>query len=146
MVTRRVLVVLFSLFLSIPVVSWGQYPFGKNKVVYENRDWKVLKTEHVDIYHYASDANLIVYVAPLVEETYLEFSELFDLEFDHPVPFVFFNSHYDFQETNILPYLISEYTGGFTDLMKGRIAVPFTGQYATFRHVARHEMVHAFML
>ena len=42
--------------------------------------------------------------------------------------------------------LISEYTGGFTDLMKGRIAVPANGSYSNLRHVVRHEMVHAFML
>ena len=41
---------------------------------------------------------------------------------------------------------ISEYTGGFTDLMKGRIAVPANGSYSSLRHVVRHEMVHAFML
>ena len=144
--TRQFLTAFVLAALIVPTAANAQYPFGKNKVIYENRDWKVLKTEHVDIYHYPSDANLILYVAPMVEETYLELSEVFGIDFGHRVPFVFYNTHYGFQETNILPYLISEYTGGFTDLMKGRIAVPFTGQYATFRHVARHEMVHAFML
>jgi dipeptidyl aminopeptidase/acylaminoacyl peptidase len=143
---RRATLALAGALLLAPAVLHAQYPFGKNKVTYDNRDWKVLKTDHVDIYHYERDVNLIRYVAPLVEETYLELAERFQLEFDRPVPFVFYASHYDFMETNILPYLISEYTGGFTDLMRGRIAVPFTGQYATFRHVARHEMVHAFML
>jgi hypothetical protein len=129
-----------------PSVSGAQYVYGKNKVTYERRDWKVLKTEHVDIYHYPDEANLVRYVAPLVESTFLEYQKRFDLEFDKRLPFVFYSTHYAFQETNILPSLISEYTGGFTDLMKGRIAVPFTGSYGDFRHVARHEMVHAFML
>ena len=124
----------------------AQYPFGKNKVIYTGRDWRVLETEHVDIYHYAPDSTLILYLAPLVEQTFLEFSETFKLDFDHRLPFVFYATHYDFQQTNILPSLISEYTGGFTDLMKGRIAVPFNGSYAGLRHVVRHEMVHAFML
>jgi hypothetical protein len=124
----------------------AQYLYGKNKVTYDRRNWKVLKTEHVDIYHYPSDVNLVRYIAPLIESTFAEFEERFDLEFDKRLPFVFYNTHYAFQETNILPQLVSEYTGGFTDLMKGRIAVPFTGSYGNFRHVARHEMVHAFML
>jgi hypothetical protein len=127
-------------------VARSQYPFGKNKVIYSSREWKVLKTEHVDIYHYSTESNLIRYVAPLVEETYDEYSRVFGVEFRRRLPFVFYASHYDFQETNILPYLISEYTGGFTDLIKGRVAVPFTGSYANFRHVVRHELVHAFML
>lgn len=138
--------ILFICALLVPAAAGAQYPFGKNKVIYSNKDWKVLQTEHVDIYHYPNEANLIKYVAPLVEETFLEYSALFKIEFSRRLPFVFYSSHYDFQQTNILPYLISEYTGGFTDLIKGRIAVPFTGSYGIFRHVVRHEMVHAFML
>jgi hypothetical protein len=130
----------------IPLSSHAQYLYGKNKVTYHHRDWKVLKTAHVDIYHYPDEENLVRYIAPLVEATFLEYEERFDLEFEKRLPFVFYKTHYAFQETNILPQLISEYTGGFTDLMKGRIAVPFTGSYGEFRHVARHEMAHAFML
>ena len=149
--TRFRAVVQASVFVCVlvalpPVSARAQYLYGKNKVTYNHRDWKVLKTEHVDIYHYPDEENLVRYVAPLVEATFLEFEERFDLEFEKRLPFVFYKTHYAFQETNILPQLISEYTGGFTDLMKGRIAVPFTGSYGDFRHVARHEMVHAFML
>jgi hypothetical protein len=130
----------------IPDGAAAQYLYGKNKVTYDRRDWKVLKTAHVDIYHYENEANLVRYIAPLIESTFLEFEDRFDLKFEKRLPFIFYNNHYAFQETNVLPHLISEYTGGFTDLMKGRIAVPFTGSYGNFRHVARHEMVHAFML
>jgi len=142
----RLLPIVACLALLCPSSARSQYPFGKNKVIYNSREWRVLKTEHVDIYHYSTESNLIRYVAPLVEETYAEYSRIFGIEFRRRVPFVFYASHYDFQETNILPYLISESTGGFTDLVKGRVAVPFTGSYATFRHVVRHELVHAFML
>jgi len=142
---RFVAILLCALALT-PSGVRAQYPFGKNKVIYNAKHWKVLKTEHVDIYHYSTESNLVRYVAPLVEETYAEYSEIFGIEFRRRLPFVFYASHYDFQETNILPYLISEYTGGFTDLIKGRVAVPFTGSYANFRHVVRHELVHAFML
>lgn len=146
MLSKRILPLLIGALLLVPAGAHAQYPFGKNKVIYNSKDWKVLKTEHVDIYHYPTESHLILHVAPLVEETFLEFSELFDVEFRRRLPFVFYASHYDFQQTNILPYLISEYTGGFTDLMKGRVAVPYTGSYANFRHVVRHELVHAFML
>ena len=145
--TRLLRVVLLA---AVPILTatttHAQYPFGKNKVIYQGRDWRVLETEHVDVYHYAPDSTLILYIAPLVEQTFLEFSELFRIEFKHRLPFVLYATHYDFQQTNILPSLISEYTGGFTDLMKGRIAVPANGSYGNLRHVVRHEMVHAFML
>ena len=144
---RLVRFILFAaIFCGAAGTARAQYPFGKNKVIYQGRNWRVLQTEHVDIYHYAPDSTLILYLAPLVEETFQEYSETFHLDFKRRLPFVFYATHYDFQQTNILPSLISEYTGGFTDLMKGRIAVPANGSYASLRHVARHEMVHAFML
>ncbi|MDH4037327.1 MAG: hypothetical protein OEX18_07710 [Candidatus Krumholzibacteria bacterium] len=143
---RLVTFLLAAAVLGCAAAARAQYPFGKNKVIYHGRDWRVLETTHVDIYHYAPDSTLILYLTPLVEQTYREFSETFQVDFDHRLPFVFYATHYDFQETNILPSLISEYTGGFTDLMKGRVAVPFNGSYAALRHVVRHEMVHAFML
>jgi hypothetical protein len=142
---RKTLIALLFL-VAIPGLASAQYPFGKNKVSYTSRDWKVLATEHVDIYYYPSEQNLVNFVAPLVEDTYVEFAELFNMEFRGRLPLVFYSSHYDFQQTNIIPSLISEYTGGFTDLMKGRIAIPMTGSLWQLRHVIRHEMVHAFML
>lgn len=142
---KRVLIILLAV-LSVPRVASSQYPFGKNKVSYDSRDWKVLQTEHVDIYYYPSEQGLVAFIAPLVERTYVEYAALFDIQFRDRMPLVFYSSHYDFQQTNIIPSLISEYTGGFTDLIKGRIAIPMTGSLWQLRHVIRHEMVHAFML
>lgn len=129
-----------------PTPSLAQYPFGKNKVSYTKKDWKVLQTNDVDIYYYPNEEAVVAFVAPVVQETFEEYSELFGIEFRGRLPLVFYSSHYDFQQTNIVPSLISEYTGGFTDLMKGRIAIPMTGSLWELRHVIRHEMVHAFML
>jgi hypothetical protein len=143
---KRVLLPLILSIILLPADVFAQYPFGKNKVVYSKKDWKVLQTPHVDIYHYPSERNLVASIALAAEETYEEYCRLFNMEFEEPVPVVLFSSHYDFQQTNIIPYLIPEGTGGFTDLMKGRIAIPFTGSYSDLLHVLRHEMVHAFML
>jgi hypothetical protein len=141
------LIVAVSLLLVVPHAARAQYPFGKNKVMYSSKEWKVLETEHVDIYHYPSERDLVLLCAPLVEETYREYSELFGVtSFRNRVPLVLFSSHYDFEQTNILPTLISDYTAGFTDLIKGRIAIPFSGSLGYMRHVIRHEMAHAFML
>lgn len=143
---RKTLLILVLAVLLSPDMGWAQYPFGKNKVSYSHKDWKVLQTDHVDIYYYPSEQNIVAFIAPLVEQTYGEFARRFNLEFRDRLPLVFYSSHYDFQQTNIIRSLISEYTGGFTDLVKGRIAIPFTGSMWELRHVVRHEMVHAFML
>ena len=144
--TKRTIALSFLLAILFGQDALAQYPFGKNKINYAKRKWKVLQTDNVDIYYYPSERDLATFAAPIVEETYAEFVELFDMEFRNRMPLVFFSSHYDFQQTNIIRSFISEGTGGFTDLIKGRIAIPFTGSLWHFRHVIRHEMVHAFML
>ncbi|MDH4035471.1 MAG: BamA/TamA family outer membrane protein, partial [candidate division Zixibacteria bacterium] len=59
------------------------------------------------------------------------------------VPVFLYNSHNDFQQTNILPSLIGEGTGGFTEVFKNRVVTPFNGSYEDFRHVLHHELTHA---
>lgn len=148
MLPRRAtrLAVLCTCLVLVPVMALAQYPYGKNKVVYDNQKWKVLKTQSVEIYYYPSEENLLAFAAPIVEETFQELSGIMDLELDHPLTLVFYSSQYQFQQTNIISSLISDYTAGFTDLAKGRVAIPFSGSLWEFRHVIRHEMAHAFML
>ena len=74
---RKTLIALLFVAL-MPGLASAQYPFGKNKVSYRSRDWKVLATEHVDIYYYPSEQNVVNFIAPLVEDTYGEFAELFN--------------------------------------------------------------------
>ncbi len=56
---------------------------------------------------------------------------------------IIYNSHNDFQQTNVVSDLIEEGVGGFTESFKNRMVVPFTGSYEDFRHVLHHELTHA---
>jgi hypothetical protein len=38
-----------------------------------------------------------------------------------------------------------EGVGGFTEVFKNRMVIPFTGSYEDFRHVLHHELTHAVM-
>ena len=60
------------------------------------------------------------------------------------IPIILYSSHNDFSQTNVTPELIDGSTGGFTELLRDRVVVPFTGSYEDFRHVLVHELVHAF--
>jgi hypothetical protein len=125
---------------------WAQYPFGKNKIQYEPKDWKIIETEHFELYYYPDENVIAEYVVGLTEDLYDEYSLFFDLEFERKIPVILYGTHHDFQETNVIPYMISEGTGGFTEFIKGRVAIPFMGSYGKLRDVYRHEIAHAFML
>ena len=77
---------------------------------------------------------------------FLEFDTRFRVEPSSQVPFLLYSSHHLFQQTNASPGLISEGTGGLTELIKGRVLLPHVGSWDRLEWVTRHELVHWYML
>ncbi|UCF03961.1 MAG: PD40 domain-containing protein [bacterium] len=142
----RTIIALLLLQLTVPASTTAQYPFGKNKIQYAPKDWKVIETPHTEIFYYPEEIAIAEFVAGICEDVYYEYSDFYKLEFEHKIPIILYGTHHDFKETNVIPYFISEGTGGFTEFMKGRVAIPFIGSYGQFEGVFRHELAHAFML
>ncbi|MEE8478837.1 MAG: biopolymer transporter Tol, partial [Candidatus Neomarinimicrobiota bacterium] len=117
--------------------------FGQNKVQYENFDWKFIKSPHFNIYFYTEDIDLAEFTAEIAETAYEQISQHFRWNLKKPVPIIIYNSHKDFQQTNVTYTYLSEGIGGVTELFKNRIVIPFEGTYEQFRHVIHHELVHA---
>src|SRR5690606_39383427 len=63
---------LLILFLSTQSLFAQFYYFGRNKVQYEKFDWKILKTEHFDIYYYDEMLDIAEIGATYAEEIYEE--------------------------------------------------------------------------
>jgi len=121
------------------------YYFGRNKVQYEEFDWKILRTEHFDIYYYGEMGYVAEIGANYAEEMYNELKVKMDHLVTRRVPLIFYNTTIDFQQTNTTPGLIPEGVGGFFEFLKGRVVLPSNGSLEDFRHVIRHELVHVFM-
>jgi WD40 repeat protein len=117
--------------------------FGKNKVRYKDFDWKYIQTRHFDIYFYEQAYETAKFAANVMESSYVEIVDELGYRIKERVPVFIYNSHNDFQQTNITPSLLPEGVGGFTEAFKNRIVIPFTGSYEDFRHVLHHELTHA---
>ena len=128
-------------FLCIQIV-FGQ-SFGKNKVQYRDFDWKFIKSPHFDVYYYANEFELAEFTANAAEEAYEQISIHLRWTLKKPVSVIVYNSHNDFQQTNVVDTYMSEGIGGVTELFKNRVVLPFDGSYKEFRHVIHHELVHA---
>ena len=135
-------ILLLALALILPQPLEAQY-FGRNKVQWQTFDFKVLKTEHFDIYYYDDAAPIIEDVARMSERWYDRLSTVFGHEFERK-PIVIYANHPDFQQTNTTQGFIDEGTGGFTDSFLNRVVLPLTGTYAENDHVLGHELVHVF--
>ncbi|MCY4570746.1 MAG: BamA/TamA family outer membrane protein [Candidatus Poribacteria bacterium] len=138
-----VLSLLVVLSLLSPGVAWSQ-SFGKNKITGQRFDWHIHRTEHFDIHYYPSEAKLVPIMAAIAEEAYEQHSEDFEHELQDRTPLILYKSHKDFQETNIILQELHEGIGGFAELFKHRIVIPFTGSLEAFREVIFHELIHIF--
>jgi hypothetical protein len=123
----------------------AQY-FGRNKVHYDRLDFRVLRTEHFDIYYYAEEEEATRHAARMAERWYARFSALLQHTFSERQPLVLYASHPHFAQTNITPSAPAEGTGGLTERLKSRIAMPFAAGLGETDHVLGHEIAHAFQI
>jgi Tol biopolymer transport system component len=125
-----------------PASAQDRY-FGQNKVQYKDFEWKVFKTRNFEFYYHQGGEEIAEFAAVASEQAYERLSRDYRFELSHRIPIILYNSHNDFQQTNVTPGILQEGIGGFTEFLKHRVVVPFEGSYDNFRHVLHHELVHA---
>ncbi|MFQ5746776.1 MAG: peptidase S9 [Gemmatimonadota bacterium] len=134
---------LFALSAVVPATAPAQY-FGRNKVQYETFDFRVLKTEHFDIYYYPQEREAVREAARMAERWYSRFSRLLDHQLRGRQPLILYASHPHFEQTNAIFGNLGEATGGVTEALKRRMVLPLAGPLKETDHVLGHELAHAF--
>jgi len=131
--------------LTLLLIGTGQVEakYGKNKVQYKGMEWSYIQTPHFDIYFYDGGESIAYYAADVAEKSYNQISYQLDWRLSKRISILVYNSHNDFQQTNVTLGYLQEGIGGFTELFKNRVVLPFEGSYEQFRHVLHHEMTHA---
>jgi hypothetical protein len=127
----------------LPARASAQY-FGRNKIVYKNFDFSVLKTDHFFLYHYPQGGGSAQEAARILEKWYARHQDLFGFGIPRPQKVILYNSFVDFQQTNAIPGLLPQGEGGVTESLADRIIIPLTGVGTENEHVLAHELVHAF--
>jgi Tol biopolymer transport system component len=139
----RKIALAFVVVLSFTTLTANAQYFGRNKVQWEHFNFKVLKTEHFDIYYYDREADVVNDIGRQAERWYERLSRIFNHSFTRK-PIVIYANSADFHQTTTTPELIGEGTGGFTDPFMNRVVLPLTGDYSENDHVIGHELVHVF--
>ena len=129
--------------LSWATSSYSQF-FGKNKVTEKRFEWMLHKTDHFDIYYYPAEAALVPEVGRIIEEAYQRLSDALDHEIEGRTPIILYKSHNDFRQTNVTLADLTEGVGGFAEIFKHRVVIPFTGSRRELREVLFHELTHIF--
>jgi Tol biopolymer transport system component len=121
----------------------AQY-FGQNKVLYDNFNFKILHTEHFEIYYYQEEADAVKYAARMAERWYARHAAVLRDSLRGPQTLILYDGFPQFQETNVTQGMIGQGTGGFTEPLERRIVLPFAGPLDETNHVIGHELTHAF--
>jgi Tol biopolymer transport system component len=143
--TIRACSLALALLLATPaaLLAQGGY-FGRNKVQYREFDFRVLKTEHFDIYFYPEEEEATRMAARMAERWYARLSRALNHELRGRQPLILYASGPHFRQTNAIQGELGEGTGGVTEAYKRRIVLPFAGPIEATDHVIGHELVHAF--
>jgi Tol biopolymer transport system component len=131
------------LLLPASTSAQGGY-FGRNKVQYREFDFRILKTDHFDIYYYPEEEAAAKLASRMAERWYTRLSQLLNHELSSRQPLILYASGSHFRQTNTVEGDIGEGTGGVTEAFKRRIVLPFAGPLEASDHVLGHELVHAF--
>jgi len=125
-----------------PAIS-AQY-FGQNKVRFETCDFKVLRTEHFDIYFYETERDAAAAAGRMAERWYSRLNDVLGHSLSSRQPIVLYASQAAFRATTAIPGEIGEGTGGVTTLLRRKLVMPLAGPLSETNHVLGHELVHAF--
>ncbi len=136
--------VLASALLGMAPASAAAQYFGGNKVQYETFNFKILQTEHFDVYYYPETRQAALLAGRMAERWYARLSRLFGHELGSRQPLIMYANHPHFEQTNAISGNQSEATGGVTEVFKRRIVLPFASGLWDTDHVIGHELVHAF--
>ena len=145
--SMRPLLLLLSLVILTDSISAqflaGNLPFGKNKKQYEKFNWRYIQSENFDVYFHGDAEYIAKYTALKAEDALKQIQEELSFSITKRIVLIIYSSHNQFQQTNVIDEFMSEGIGGVTELFKNRVVLPFEGDYAKFRHVIHHELVHA---
>jgi Tol biopolymer transport system component len=118
--------------------------FGENKVQTRDYQFQSYETEHFRVLFYAGGEGLAEFAGRSAEEYYSQTSGDLGVEIEGKTPLIVYLSPGQFTETNVILDVMDEGVGGFSELIKNRIVVPFNGSYNDFHHVIGHELTHIF--
>jgi Tol biopolymer transport system component len=133
-----------ALLLGVFLAAGAAFGFGKNKVQYTDLAWRYHDLGNLHTFYHQEQGELPDITASWAQKAYAALQSDFHFTHRSPVPLLVYASPTLFEQTNVILEVIPEGVGGFTEIFKNRVVVPFTGSYEEFRHVIHHEMVHAF--
>ncbi len=142
-VARRLVVCLLLALASAPLAA--QYSgFGKNKVRYSDFDWQIYHSPHFDVYFYSREEAQLKKVVSFAESAYDQLSREFDFQINEPTPLIFYLTHSEFEQNNVILNFIPEGVAAFASPARNRMVLPIDSPDPDLMKLIQHELTHIF--
>ena len=117
---------------------------GQNKVVYDKFEWKIYSSTHFRIYHYDRGEAALGKVASMAESAYDDISRRLNYQIPKPIPLLYYASHSDFEQNNVILNFIPEGVGAFAEPARNRMVLPIDLPDEKLQKLIAHELTHIF--
>ncbi len=132
-------VVLVSLFVAAPA-----RPEGQNKVMYDTFEWSIYESTHFDVYYYARGKDSLQKVVSMAESAYDELSRRLNYQIPKKIPLIYYVTHAEFEQNNIILDFIPEGVGAFAEPARNRMVMPIDLPDEKLQSLIQHELTHIF--
>ena len=117
---------------------------GQNKVVYDKFDWKIYSSTHFRIYYYDRGEPALSKIASMAESAYDDLSRRLNYQIPKPIPLLYYVSHSEFEQNNIILNFIPEGVGAFAEPARNRMVLPIDLPDEKLQNLIAHELTHIF--
>jgi hypothetical protein len=140
--------VVLLLLLSVAAEAVAQTPFipyfGKNRIKYDTFDWHIYDTDHFEIYYYPEIKPHLERITGYLESAYQHISSELKHDLAAKVPVVFFKTHSEFEQQNIIPGASPEGVLAFAESQRDRMVLPIDLPPDQLYRLIVHELTHIF--
>ncbi len=118
--------------------------YGKNKVKYDNFNWRVYKSPHFEVYYYPEFEQHLGRAVSYLESAYQKVSGELKHELDKPVPVILYKTHSEFEQTNLVSEFVPEEVAAFAEPLRNRMVLPIDEPPDRLQGLITHELTHVF--
>lgn len=140
---RRFAVPLMVLFL-LSAAGSDLLAFGKNKIAYDQFEWNIYRSTHFEVYFYKGGEKALQKVVSFAESAYDDLARKFNFQISNRIPLIYYATHSDFEQTNVILMFIPEGVGAFAEPAKNRMVLPIDMPDEALLQLITHELTHIF--
>lgn len=111
----------------------SQEQFGKNRVQYQRFEWKILKTNNFEIYHYGAGTPLATLAAQYAESEFDRITEVLGYTPYNRIKIFLYNSPQELLQSNMGMANSTDLSETELNLAKSRLEIAFSGDQVSFR-------------